>query len=120
MADINAVYVGAVSPVATRYDLETANPAFDLTTATGGRLQVLYGDGTVQLWECTLGPTPPEVAITATKLRLTLLADYTPSGGNCARRDQQHFSPVGALQLADLVYQVGHQVLVQTVGCAVG
>jgi len=75
MPSPNALYVGAVSPVSTKYDLTVDDPAFDLSTATGGRLQVSFASGETATWECTLSPVPPDVSIQPSRVRLTRLHD---------------------------------------------
>ena len=73
MAARNALYVGAVAPVSTVYDLTTDDPAFDLTTASAADLHVWFENDDEADWSCSLSPIPPDGAIGAGRLRLTRL-----------------------------------------------
>lgn len=82
MSARNAVFPGIVAPASTKYDLTTDDPAFDLSTVTAARLLVIYDNDDTATWDCTFGPIPPDVAPTATAVRLTRLhqADDIPAG----------------------------------------
>lgn len=60
-----SVHQNAVAPYAIRYDGTSEDAAYDLSTATSGRFDVEYSDGTTAQWTATLSNQ------TATTLRLT-------------------------------------------------
>jgi len=71
----NQLYPGCTAPVATRYDLTTDDPDFDLTTITAARLKVFFDNGDEAVWSCSMVPIPPDVAIQPGRVRLIRLHD---------------------------------------------
>lgn len=70
-----SLYVGARAPVSTVFDVSSSGAPFDLSTITSAQLLVRFADGSAAAWPATVGPTPPDVAATATRARLTRLHD---------------------------------------------
>jgi len=77
------IHVGAVAPYAISVDVTTDDAAFDLSTATAGRLEVTHANGMRSSWAAALEASPPNLAVTATQLRLTrtLQAGDVPDPG---------------------------------------
>lgn len=65
------LYVGAAAPVSTVFDVTSSGAPFDLSTIASARLLVRFADGSAATWDADVGPTPPDVAPTPTRVRLT-------------------------------------------------
>jgi hypothetical protein len=65
------LYVGAAAPVQTVFDVTSSGGEFDLSAIDSARLLVRFVDGSTQTWDADVGPTPPDVAPTPTRARLT-------------------------------------------------
>lgn|SRR5262245_35138388 len=70
-----ALYVGAAAPVSTVFDVSSSGGAFDLTTIDSARLVVRFASGLERTWDATVSPVPPDVAVIATRARLTRVHD---------------------------------------------
>lgn len=64
---MQGLYPGCVAPVKSVLTVTSDDAAFDLSTATGGRIVALFADGTVATWEADLSDD------SATSLTLTRL-----------------------------------------------
>lgn len=83
-----SLYVGAAAPVQTVFDVTSSGGAFDLSTIASARLFVRFADGSSGQWPAVVGPTPPDVAPTTTRARLTRVHDAAdiPAGSEGSAR----------------------------------
>lgn len=70
-----SLYVGAAAPVQTVFDVSSSGAPFDLSTIASARLLVRFADGSAAEWPASVSATPPDVAPTATRARLTRVHD---------------------------------------------
>lgn len=94
------LYVGAAAPVQTVFDVTSSGEPFDLTTIASARLVVRFDDGSSQVWAADVGPTPPDIAPTATRVRLTRVhdADDIPSGAEGTARIRADITLTGVAE----------------------
>lgn len=76
------LYVGAAAPVQTVFDVTSSGEPFDLSSVVSARLLARFVNGASATWVATVGPVPPDIAPTTTRVRLTRVhqVDDIPAG----------------------------------------